>query len=297
MSSTILGIFASGGGAAVPTNFIAVGFTASPNIHVYSWLPGFGTKYANPSTLPADSGRSVTWNAAKDTIAVSFDNTPYVAVYPWTNAGGFGTKYSDPATTPTGNAGGVAFSSNGSNIAVAHNTSPRVTAYPWSGSGFGTKYANPATLPPDDGKAVAFNSSGNALSVGSAGSGGTSRINVYAWSSGFSTRYAPSVIERTVQGTAFSPAGTTIGFATTAPPYVDIYPWNNPGFGTKYSNPGSSLPDEGYGIGFSADSTAVAIAHNLSPYISAYPWSPGFGTKYADPSTAVTANARSVAFI
>lgn len=77
---------------------------------------------------------------------------------------------------------------------------------------------------------------------------------------------------------------------------MHFFPWNNPGFGTRYSS--ASLPDSAYGIAFSSDSASVAIGHALSPYVSAYPWTTGsgLGTKYSNPATLPPGAAYSVAF-
>ena len=48
---------AAGGGSD-----IAVAHTTSPFISVYPWSSGFGTKYANPATLPTGFGRSVAFS-------------------------------------------------------------------------------------------------------------------------------------------------------------------------------------------------------------------------------------------
>ena len=47
-----LGIRASGYMESVVSKSIAVTGIASPFIFVYPWSAGFGTKYANPATLP-----------------------------------------------------------------------------------------------------------------------------------------------------------------------------------------------------------------------------------------------------
>jgi len=36
-----------------------VAYNASPYINAYPWSPGFGTKYANPGTLPTGGGRAI----------------------------------------------------------------------------------------------------------------------------------------------------------------------------------------------------------------------------------------------
>ena len=83
-----------------------------------------------------------------ESIAVSSHSSPYVLVYPWTNATGFGTKYADPATLPTGQGNRVTVNTAKNAIAVTHNVSPRISVYPWNNStGFGTKFTNPGTVP------------------------------------------------------------------------------------------------------------------------------------------------------
>ena len=89
-------------------------------------------------------------------IAVTYQQSPYISVYPWSSADGFGTKYSNPSTLPTGSGEGVAFSSDKTFIAIFHNNSPYISVYPWdSGSGFGTKYSNPGGIS-GDATGVAF---------------------------------------------------------------------------------------------------------------------------------------------
>ena len=44
-------------------NLIAVGHATTPYISVYPWNAGFGTKYANPATLPAADAQGVAWKS------------------------------------------------------------------------------------------------------------------------------------------------------------------------------------------------------------------------------------------
>ena len=92
----------------VPLSLIAVAQDASPYVSTYPWSAGFGTKYANPATLPTGTGTSVAFNSAGTAIAVAHYTTPCISTYPW--SAGFGTKYADPATLPTNEGLGVAFS-------------------------------------------------------------------------------------------------------------------------------------------------------------------------------------------
>ena len=87
---------------------IAVAYNDTPFISTYPWSAGFGTKYANPATLPTSVGRGVSFNPAGTAIAVAHDVSPFISTYPW--SAGFGTKYANPATLPTDSGYGVAFS-------------------------------------------------------------------------------------------------------------------------------------------------------------------------------------------
>ena len=284
-------------GSATIETTIAVAHTNAPNITAYPWSnSGFGTKYANPASLPANHGNGVAFTPAGDAIAVAHATTPYISAYPWSSSG-FGTKFANPATSPTGNSNSVAFSPSGNAIAVAHTVTPYITAYPWSGSGFGTKFADPATPPTGNSYGVAFSPSGNAIAVAH---DGTPYISVYPWSgSGFGTKYAdPATLPASnSRGVAFSPAGNAIAVAHASSPYITAYPWSGSGFGTKFSNPATLPSSTGLGVAFSPAGNVIAVAHDGTPYISVYPWSDsGFGTKFANPATSPTGNSNSVAF-
>ena len=98
---------------------IAVGHATSPRISSYPWTDagGFGTKLADPGTLPTDNGRSVAFNSTGLSIAVAHATSPYISSYPWTDAGGFGTKKANPGTLPTGTGRSVAFNSTVAGVA------------------------------------------------------------------------------------------------------------------------------------------------------------------------------------
>ena len=173
----------------VAPQYIAVTHDTTPFVSAYPWSgSGFGTKFANPATLPTGIGFAPAFSPAGDAIAVAHDVSPVITAYPWSGSG-FGTKFANPATLPVGTGGGVAFSPAGDAIAVTHATTPFVSAYPWSGSGFGTKYANPATLPTGDGYGVDFSPAGDAIAVTHFP---TPFVSAYPWSvgSGFGTKFA-----------------------------------------------------------------------------------------------------------
>jgi hypothetical protein len=278
-------------------NTVAVAHSSSPFITAYPWREsGFGTKYANPATLPSSGGRDVAFNPTGSAIAVGLSSAPRITAYVWSGAG-FGSIFTSPATAPTGAGNGVAFSPVGDAIAVAHDSSPFITAYPWSIAGFATKYANPATLPAGNGKGIAFSPSGNAIAVAH----NTSPfITTYPWSSaGFGTKFAdPATLPAgSGVGVAFSPAGNAIAVAHDVSPFITAYPWSGSGFGTKFANPATLPAGTGSKVAFSPSGDAIAVTHTSSPFITAYPWSgSGFGTKFADPATLPSSQAVGVAF-
>jgi len=174
--------------------FASDGF--SPYIFAYPWTQasGFGTKKANPATLPTGAVSSI--DTQEEEVVLALQTSPYVSAYPFISS--WGTKYTNPATLPTGLGLDVSFSGTG-HVAVAHQTSPYVAAYPFSG-GFGTKYANPATLPPGNAGGIDFSPDQKNIVVGTGGD--TPFMQMYGWSSGWGTKYAnPAVLPSSGNGT------------------------------------------------------------------------------------------------
>jgi hypothetical protein len=288
-------------GTPVAPYQIAVAHDASPYLTAYPWSSsGFGTKYADPGTLPGNSGNDVAFSPAGNAIATCYAaSSPFVAAYAWSGAG-FGTKYANPATVPSGAAQGIAFSADGNAVALAIFSSPYVNAYAWTNaSGFGTRYSNPATLPTGIGTAVAFTPAGDAIAVAH---DTTPFVTAYPWTtaSGFGVKYTNPATPPTGTGTAvaFTPAGDAIAVSHATTPFVTAYPWNSStGFGTKYTNPATLPGTTGSGVSFSPAGNAIAVASSGSPYITAYPWSvSGFGTKYTNPAVLPAATGNGVAF-
>jgi hypothetical protein len=72
---------------AVP-QYIAVTNNVSPFVIAYPWSDsGFGTKFADPGTLPTGQGNSVAFSPAGNAIAVAHATSPYVTSYPWSGSG------------------------------------------------------------------------------------------------------------------------------------------------------------------------------------------------------------------
>lgn len=162
---TLAGV--ASGAIIMPTNFwgksstvpdLAVTASATPFVVAYpfSASTGYGTRYANPGTLPTGQGIGLSFNPAGTALAVSHGVTPFVTAYPW--SAGFGTKYADPVSNPSNQVNAVAFNRAGTVISCAASGSvgQASVSYPWS-PGFGTRYADPASPPPNNGGGVAFN--------------------------------------------------------------------------------------------------------------------------------------------
>jgi hypothetical protein len=281
---------------------IAVAHATAPNITAYPWSgSGFGTKFANPTTVLGGQGNAVTFSPAGDTVAAANSTANFISAYPWSGSGsGFGTKYANPATLPGNEGLDIAFNPAGNVIAVSTNSSPRIAVYPWSASGYGAKYADPATAIPNAGNGVAFSPAGDVIAVAHTVS---PFITVYPWSvsTGFGVKYTdPATLPTNhCAAVAFNPSGDAIAVGNfSIAPFIQAYPWNvSTGFGTKYTDPATLPTGTGYGVAFSPAGNAIAVAHDTSPYITAYPWSGlGFGTKFTNPATLPTGTGNAVAF-
>ena len=81
---------------------LAVAHQTTPYMSVYPWVSGtgFGTKYANPATIPTSGAADVDFSPAGTEFAVAEINSPRVIAYAFTSGTGFGSKYANPATLP-----------------------------------------------------------------------------------------------------------------------------------------------------------------------------------------------------
>ena len=183
-------------------------FTNLPNstIAIYPWSSstGFGTRFANPTTLPdAPSANPLTisFNRVTNDLIVAKNTSNFVTAYPVTSSG-FGTKYADPSTSFGGTPNGLRFSPDGSAIATANNSSPPVIAFSW-GAGFGTKYANPAS-PPSYAISMDWENTNAAIAFGNRTFGPFGEV--FRWSSaGFGAKYSsPTTAVNSTQALSFS---------------------------------------------------------------------------------------------
>lgn len=280
---------------------LAVTYGTSPYVSVYpfSYNFGFGTKYSNPSTLPAGTRYGSCWSSqySQKALALCGTGTPIIDVYRWT-VSGFGTKYSDPGGGTVFGAGrDVTFiGSTSGDYAIALVTdNSDIAVWAWNlTTGFGTKYSNPSSgYPlPSFGYSVIHHtdSSGEYLIFGHEGS---PYISAWDWSSstGFGNKKSDpaSALNSRTNGLT-SKYNDTIFTANSSSPYINAYNFSN-GFGTKWSDPGTLPTGTGNDVSVIGNfgSMNVFIAHSTSPYITAYSYGfSSFGSKWTNPGTLPT---------
>ena len=277
---------------------VAVGHISSPYVTAYPWsATGFGVKYANPATLPANFAYSSAFHPNGSALAIGHAVSPNVTVYPWSGAG-FGTKYTDPATQPDGFGLSVAFNSAGTAIAVGHSSSPYISVYPWSSAGFGTKYSNPATLPTGNVSGVVFHPADSTIAMAHET---TPYVTAYPWSgSGFGTKWSdPSTLPSgNGYSVAFNSTGTFLLVGHAGGSLVTAYNWSTSfGFGGTIAAPSPLPTAAAESLAFHPAANAVAMTQSPSPYVSAYAWSVGgFGARFTNPGTLPTGYGHDVAF-
>jgi WD40 repeat protein len=176
---------------------IAIGTETTPWIAGYVWTgSGYGSKYANPATLPTGLGAAIKFSPDGNQIALAHTNSPFVSAWAWSS--GFGSKFANPAVLPLYTGLAIDFSPSGNALATGGGlvtTEYSIGVYAWSSSGFGTKYADPPATPFTQRiNGVSFNLDGTAISFAV----NNNQMPTYPWSfaSGFGTKYAdaPSIV-------------------------------------------------------------------------------------------------------
>lgn len=274
--------------ATINKKVLFLATNTSPFIYAYRWYPGigFGSKYTDPASLPAQQCKSIALNPTSTAVVAGIYYWDVaggpIAAYQWNSSTGFGTRYSNPTTPPVLPIT-VDFSPNGSYIIFNTNESNKhsVCAYPWSNStGFGTKFADPTVKYLDLLNKIKFSPAGNAIIMALQYS---PAVMAYQWSSsGWGTRYSnPSILPgEKASSLHFTSTGTHVAVGTGGYPYIQVYPWSyTTGFGTKQANPATLPAMSAYDVRFSPSNNAIVISANG---LEAYAWSSsGFGAKYA----------------
>lgn len=275
---------------------------ASPWLFAYKFntSSGFGTRYANPATLPSGgtSTQGIAVSAAGTEVIQTTSTSPGQNAYRFTIAAGWGTKYAAPSTALS-NATGISLSPSETAIGIAMGGGGSLAcAYRWSTSGWGTRYTNPASVPGQI-YDVCFNPDETAILMG-CDSGPV--IVAYRWSSaGFGTKYAlpASPPTASVYSSYYSTDGN---FLFTSPDssasgnMAVSYAWSTSGYGTKYTNTALLTGAYPYDMVVTKDDKALVMGGAGTPFIFALRWSSsGFGGRYASPSSSPTTRSFGIA--
>jgi hypothetical protein len=309
----------TGNGVAFTPNAdtIFIAHDVSPFLNAYPWTSsGFGTKFANMASLPANNQSGVAVrslaSSANHHIGGSQEaSSPFQNIYRFSKTGaGWGTRFSNPATLPAGSANCIDFSTDGLVVGIGHNTTPFLSVYPWSDSGYGTKYANPGTLPDTNGVGIRFTPLGGALAVTQLAAPATpTGINAYAWTNGagFGTKYADPLYPPGF------PGGSTPSFNVNLPlqnnaimhgsalsAFGGLHGWkwtDSSGFGNRYTL-NFPFAFNVIGLAWNDIGTTLFLAHATStPFMRAISWTQnlGLGSEYSNPATLPTSSGNAVA--
>jgi hypothetical protein len=297
--SGFLGVLFPGGGSGglppvTPSVYLAYGgVTASKRISIYNWdsSTGFGSIFAN-SSIPNNIDQ-VSFVRDNSVFSASFAAAPYFSVWKWSGLG-YGTQYSNPASSLNPSSGGPAGFTWTNAIDAIITSNVTASSYPqawaWSqSSGFGTKYSNGSYISnfvPTTG--ISLN--GDNTQVAFSGSG-SSIISLYQWSSatGFGTKYANATsppATTSYQGSlSFNLITNDIAVGGTGNQKILAYAVTLSGFGSRYSDPSSTMTGSVFSVGFISNGSAIAIGGNsLAQPLSIYQWGAGFGSLYSGPN-------------
>lgn len=271
---------------------VAIGLAVTPWIGAYTYTgSGWGTRFANPATLPTGTARGVRWDGNSNVILGHFV-APFVTAYAWSS--GFGTKFANPSPSLPAQALYVTLNPTRNVVSISLNSGTiPFTSYVWSSStGFGTKFADPATIGAST-FSINFSPAGDAVVTN-----GNAGINAWKWSAGVGTKYTQPAVTGGAGGEAsFNPAGNTVFTTLNSATSMAAWEWTfASGFGTKYADPVMGLfsnPDNGQ---FNNAGNTIAIAWGQTIGFWPFVAGTGFGTKYASEFTPSTGSVSDVEF-
>lgn len=254
----------------------------TPFVHAYAFSAGFGTKYANPASLPAARGQALGFRPQDDVLIVAQDNAAGFLAYSWSPAG-FGVLLSAPASN-SADVRSVNWLDDGN--AVAGAVSAGGVAYAWA-AGWGTKFSDPTPYPNVAvGQGVAFRKQLDAIVMSGGVNGVTTyRMSAYAWSaSGFGARFSDpaSGIGSNTNLMKFKNDGTTI-FSIHQNGTMYAYSWSS-GWGTLSTSSLSSVRS------FTPSNTTAQVLSIAAGTLTNSPYSNGGGFSAATQTTSGSSN-------
>lgn len=284
-----------GGTSDKALKYVAVASNTSPFVEVYSFGPsGFGSKFANPASLPSASvgsnatTKGLVFSPKGDYLIVGIANTtdPRYALYPFSSSG-FGTRIATQSLGVADRA--YAWRPDQSGIALTLRSGALMSMRSFT-TDIGAAYTSqPAPLNgSQDGRSVAVHPANNAVAATWATSPyvGAAVLTSNGYGAAYSAPATGVGATSWPWDVEFSPSGNSIVITTDASPWVAGYAWTSgSGFGSKFSNPSSALSRSPLALSFHPNGNYVAFSQGLNGiYVYAYNDSTGFG------SLAVTAS-------
>lgn len=270
-------------------NYILLSSGVTPWIHAYIWNNGFGTKLANPSSLPSSgtSAGNFDWSPSDNAIIGPNGSTGgFWWAYQFSN--GFGSRYTSPGA-PGGNniAGNSAkFFNSGNYVVLGCQNNASVSSgfpYAWTfAGGFGTRGAGVLAT-----SVISCRVSPNDTLVGwSHSTNGGPRFsltpfNGTAFTTTFQNNPATGI---NAQYSEFNRSDNVnlIGWTTLLPGFR-AFPVSSSGYGSAFGNPATVPTTSGAAAAFDPNSDRVVVSARYSGSATAslapYPLSSsGWGT-------------------
>ncbi len=292
-------------GKTIGASYIGIAHSTTPRMSVYPWSSssGFGSKFANPATIPGVIPYGITTNnwryssTPATAICVYGSTSPnQVNMYAWSSSG-IGTKYTNPASWPSTSGttlnNGVSFSPDGQNVVFGLTNTPFICAYPFNTStGFGTLYSNPATLPTGYTSLVTWSRNGTrVLTTGNQPGGSGKFTPTWGFSGGWGAIDVGPSTGATCLGFENHPTQdyVIIGRSVTTNSLRASSWTESGGWGSFITDPATNPGGSVRQCLWDRTGTVIGAGLGASPYVVAYGWSAGsFGSKYAAPSTIPT---------
>jgi len=215
--------------------YIFVCGNATPFLAAFPFTgTGFGSKVADPASLPSGTQFNLKLNPAGTYLAGCGAVSPYINVWAWTGTA-WGTKSSNPGTLPTGATYALAWAPSGAYIAVAQNATPWGQTYAFSAGTIGTRTTpSPAPTGSSYGEGIIFSAAGTEIYLAT---DYNSDISIYEFPFAAGTwgiaRYLTTASRTTQQGDTIGLWNGQLVAIKTTSPYIMMYPALSMPFATQ----------------------------------------------------------------
>lgn len=241
---SLLGSVSQGVAFSPSGRHIAVATYSTPYIHAYVWQTdqeggGFGTKLANPASLPTSLALDVAWAPTGAAVAVLTQSIPYIKAYQWVG-NAFSSAYADPFPAILGAATRMTWSPDGAFVAIAGTFVPGIVVYRWTDvSGFGAIMGSPPFAMTNI-SSVSWSPDQSYISLGR--NSGPPTTYTFPWDNttgfGAAAITAPAVVGTSSRGGInWHPDGDVVAVAAPSPAPIQLFPFSGGAFGAIATAP------------------------------------------------------------